>query len=309
MAVLIILVGPPVLIGEALRDTEGIAEDQVSESMSTESRTTDIFDYDKTADFAVANVKVDSRGDAQIRDLAFQSVPGDKFGRVAAFLVEPREKARAAVLWVHWLGHPSTSNRTEFLDEAVELASRGAVSLLIDAMWAKPEWYRHRVLEQDYADGVAQVAVLRRALDYLQQQSSVRELPLAIVGHDYGGMYATIAAAHEPRTRACVFIACTPSLLDWAFFVQKPASMDAYVQQNARLDLRTHLASIANASILFQFAEHDKYVPLSKAQEFFAAAPNPKHMIVYGGAGHDMMRPASIRSDRTAWLVHELGLQ
>ncbi|MEO5961386.1 MAG: hypothetical protein ABIR80_19935 [Opitutaceae bacterium] len=268
-----------------------------------------LFAYDRTADFAIQEKSATTRDDATVRDLTFFSVPGEKFGRIAAYIVAPRRgSARATILWVHWLGEPATTNRTEFLDEAVALASRGVVSLLVDSMWAKPNWYRDRVLDLDLKGGLAQVAALRRALDLLQQRPGAARLALAIVGHDYGGMYATVAAAQEPRAKTCVFIACTPSLLDWAFFTQKPASMDDYVRENAPLDLRPHLAAIRDASMLFQFAEQDRYVPLAKAQEFFAVAPNPKQMIVYGGAGHDMTKPAAIRQDRTAWLIRELGL-
>lgn len=270
----------------------------------------DVFDYDRNADFDVLVKAKVTRGEAVVSDLSFFTVPGDKFGHTAAYLVGPKSGApKAAILWVHWLGEPETTNRTEFLSEALELAKEGVVSLLIDTMWAKPRWYRDRVLDRDFEDGVAQVAAIRRALDFLQRQPGAEKVPLAVVGHDYGGMYATIAVAQEPRARACVFIACTASLSDWAFFAQKPASMEEYQRENAPLELRTHLASIKGASLLFQFAEKDKYVPLPKAVEFFAAAPLPKQMLVYGGADHDMTTPAAVRDDRIRWLKEELGLE
>jgi len=110
------------------------------------------------------------------------------------------------------------------------------------------------------------------------------------------------------RAKTCVFVACTASLLDWAFFIQKPAAMDAYLQQNAPLDLKAHVAQLVDTPVLFQFAEHDKYVPLAKAEELFGAAKGAKQMVVYGGAGHEMTAPKSIREDRDAWLIRELAL-
>jgi len=265
-----------------------------------------LFAYDRTAGFGLEEKRVEIRGGAQIRDVSFLATPGAN-GRVAAYLVRPREQpVRAAILWVHWLGEPATTNRTEFLDEAVALAGRGVVSLLVDTMWAKPRWYRDRVLDDDYKNSVVQVIALRRAMDLLAQQPGAA--PLAIVGHDYGGMYATIAAGLEPRAKTCVFIACTASLRDWAFFQKQPAAMEAYLRENRPLELCDYLATLQGASLLFQCAEHDQYVPLVKAQEFFAAAPPTKQMIVYGGAEHSMSSPANIRLDRTAWLARELGL-
>lgn len=269
-----------------------------------------LFNYDRAAGFALEERKTETRDHAIVRDVSFLSVPGAKPQRTDAFLVSPRTGApRAAILWVHWLGNPATTNRTQFLEEAVALAGRGAVSVLVDGMWAKAGWYRDRILDEDYEHSVAQVIALRRALDLLGQQPGAERVPLAIVGHDYGGMYATIAAGLEPRTKTCVFIACTPSLNDWAFFRQQPASMDAYLKANEPLALTDFVAVISGATVLFQFAELDRFVPLPKAQEFFSAARAPKQMMVYGGASHEMIAPETIRTDRTAWLVRELGLQ
>lgn len=265
--------------------------------------------YDRAADFAVEERGKETRGDAMVRDITYFTVAAPKFGRGAAYVVQPRTQSpRAAILWVHWLGAPATTNRTEFLDEAVALASHGVVSLLVDAMWAKPRWYHDRVLEHDFDDGVAQVTALRRAIDLLQQQPGAGQVPLGIVGHDYGGMYSIIAAAQEHRAKTCVFVACTASLEDWAFFRQKPTSLEAYRRQNAPLELRRHVAALAGTPVLFQFAEHDEYIPLDKAQELFSAAQTPKQMVVYGGAEHAMTAPATIRLDRDTWLVRELGL-
>ena len=45
-------------------------------------------------------------------------------------------KARPGVLFVHWLGDAATTNHTEFEADAVALARRGAVCVLLDAMWS-----------------------------------------------------------------------------------------------------------------------------------------------------------------------------
>jgi dienelactone hydrolase len=269
-----------------------------------------LFAYDRAADFALEEKNPETRGDATVRDVSFVAVPGEKPKRIPAYIVTPKNSAtRAAMLWVHWLGNPATTNRTEFLDEAIALASRGVVSVLPDCMWSKPRWYRDRVLEDDYENSVAQVIAIRRALDLLAQQPGAATLPVGLVGHDYGGMYSTIALGLEPRVKAAVLIAVTASLNDWAFFAQQPAAQDAYLKQNAPLELRDYLAALSGTSVLFQFAEKDRFVSLENAQQSFAAVSAAKQMIVYGGAEHAMIAPATIRSDRAAWLMRELGLE
>jgi dienelactone hydrolase len=271
----------------------------------------ELFTYDTTADLGVQVVGTKTVGGATIKDITFVARPDRPTERVAAYIVAPVKgpASTAGVLWIHWLGEPATTNRTEFLDEATALAARGVVSVLIDTMWAKPRWYRDRVLEQDYATSIGQVVALRRGLDVLLAQRGVDKTRIALVGHDYGAMYGAIVAGVDGRAKTHVAIAATASLLDWAFFYgKKPVSMESYLREHEALSLCDHLAAAGAISFLFQVAEKDEYVTLPKATALFAAPTGRKQLMIYGGAGHEMTAPGTIRTDRTAWLVRELGL-
>jgi hypothetical protein len=275
------------------------------------SRRAALFDYDRSADLALEERAVTTREGVDVRDVSFVAIPGHATGRVAGYIVMPGSVVKrpcAAVLWVHWLGEPATTNRTQFLEEAVALARRGVVSVLVDAMWAKPRWYPDRVLEEDYANSVRQVVALRRALDLLLSLPDVDKSRVAFVAHDYGAMYGTIVVAVHPGVRTCVWIAPTVSLTDWAFFVRKPASMESYLERNRVLELKDYLRATTGVSTFMQFAGHDEYVPRARGEEYFAAANEPKQMRLYEAAGHGMEAPSAIREDRTAWLARELGL-
>jgi dienelactone hydrolase len=271
----------------------------------------ELFAYDAAAPLAVQVAGTRTVGAATIQDVTFVAQPERPAERLAAYIVTPTTAAASmpAVLWVHWLGEPATTNRTEFLDEATALAGRGVVSVLVDAMWSKPRWYRDRVLEEDYARSIGQVVALRRSLDLLLAQKGVDRARVGLVGHDYGSMYGAIVAGVDGRARTHVLIAATASLLDWAFFQnKKPVSMETYRREHEALSLCDHLATADKVSFFFQFAEKDEYVPLPKAQALFEAPKGVKQMSVYGGAGHEMSAPASIRADRTAWLMRELEI-
>jgi dienelactone hydrolase len=270
-----------------------------------------LFTYATAAPLDVQVAGAKTVGDAIVQDVTFVARPDRPAERVAAYIVSPATAGGSmpAVLWVHWLGEPATTNRSEFLDEATALAARGVVSVLVDAMWSKPRWYRSRVLEEDYATSIGQVVSLRRSLDLLLAQPGVDRRRVALVGHDYGGMYGAIVAGVDGRAKTHVVIAATASLLDWAFFQnKKPVSMDTYRREHEALSLCDHLASADTVSFFFQFAEKDEYVTLARAQALFAAPTGAKQMSVYGRAGHEMTAPAAIRADRTAWLVRELGI-
>jgi cephalosporin-C deacetylase-like acetyl esterase len=245
---------------------------------------------------------VERRDGATVVDLLFDGGSG---ADVKAYLVVPAVPGpHAGVLWVHWLGEPETTNRTQFLAEAVALAPKGFVSLLVDAMWSKPKWYAERVPEEDFDNSRRQVVALRRAMDVLQSQSGVDKARLGIVGHDYGGMYAMLMAGADPRAKTYVYVATAPSLSHWAFFANQPKSKVEYLRQNAVLELSDALRQVKGASTLFQFGTRDAYVSRADTAVLMGATQAPKERKLYDSE-HDMAAP-QIAADRDAWLIKEL---
>lgn len=263
-----------------------------------------LFDYDTSTSLDVHELGVDTRGGAVVHDLTFVGVKDP----IKAYLVTPAQPGpHAAILYVHWLGDPATTNRTEFLDEAVALAGRGVVSLLVDTMWANPKWYGQRVPEEDYDHSVRQVIELRRAMDLLLAQPGIDPSRVAYVGHDFGAMYGMIAGGLDRRAKTYVFMAGVPHFIDWALFAHQPKDVAAYRQQIAPLDPVNFVPALAPATVFFQFANKDEYVSATQAAEAYAAAGARKQMTTYA-AGHDL-HTAEVAADRVAWLVRELGLK
>ncbi len=263
------------------------------------------FNYDHAAPLHTREIGHETRGGALIRDLTF--TPADQ--PVKAYLVSPiaGSAPHAAILYVHWLGEPTTTNRTEFLEEAVTLASHGVISLLVDAMWAEPKWYPNRVPENDYAHAIRQVIELRRAMDLLLSQPGIDAQRLAFVAHDFGAMYGMLASSFDRRAKTYVFMAGIPHFIDWFLFAQQPKDLAAYRLQIAPLDPVNFVGRLAPASVFFQFANTDQYVSAAQAAEFYAAAGPRKHMATYN-ANHDL-HTAEVAADRVAWLERELELK
>ncbi len=264
------------------------------------------FVYPATAPFDVKEVGKETREGATVHDIVFAAQPGSPAAQKAYLVVPPGKGPFAGVLWVHWLGEPSTTNRTQYLGEAVALAGRGTVSLLVDAMWSAPDWYGKRVPEQDYENSVRQVVALRRAMDLLTSRPEVDKTRVGFVGHDYGGMYGMLAAGLDRRAKTYVYVAVASSLNDWAFFARQPKSKTEYLRQNAPLELTDFLRQVKNASTLFQFATSDAYVARADTAVVLGAASDPKERRFYD-TDHGMGLP-KVAEDRQAWLVKELGL-
>lgn len=267
--------------------------------------TPDLFAYDRTAPFNLHEAGRETHGVALVRDVSF--TPAGQ--PVKAFLVSPATGSgpHAAILYVHWLGEPATTNRTQFLAEAIAMAERGVVSLLVEGMWAAPDWYKNRVPEEDYAHAVRQVIELRRAMDLLLAQPDIDPRRVALVGHDFGAMYGMMAEALDRRASTCVFMAPTPHFADWFLFRQQPKDLAAYKAQLATIDPVLFVPMLAPASVFFQFASKDFYVTAEEAAEFFAAAGPRKQTATYE-AEHDLDKP-EVAADRVAWLERELGLK
>ena len=74
--------------------------------------------YDESAPLGLVEKKAKTRGGAEVVDVVYTA--GER--KVSAFLVRPKGKPRAAMLWAHWYGEEANTNRTEFLPDAVALA-------------------------------------------------------------------------------------------------------------------------------------------------------------------------------------------
>ncbi|MBA3882061.1 MAG: dienelactone hydrolase family protein [Chthoniobacterales bacterium] len=262
------------------------------------------FEYDKTVPSDIQQTA--QRDDAvALRDISYAL--GD--GRNAATIVEsksPTTEPRAAILFVHWYGPPApTSNRTQFIPDAVELAKNGAISLLIDTPWSRPGYFRERTREGDYERSVQQVKELRRALDILLAQPNIDAQRVAYVGHDFGAMYGALAAAVDDRVRAFVFMAGTQSFGDW-FLYGKPKlegeARQRFVDELAPLDPVRYLPKLKIPKLL-QFADDDEHVSKERADALAAAAQEPKTVRIYH-AGHELNDEAT--RERIEWLKQQL---
>ena len=274
-----------------------------AQSATDAAARTALFRYNDKANLNVKEVSSEQHGDVTVRDITFSPGPGRE---TKAYLIVPKGSGPlAGILWVHWLGEEK-SNRTQFLDEAVELAPKGAVSLLVDAMWSEPKWFGNRVPDKDYENSIRQVIDLRRALDLLLSQPNVDKTRIGFVGHDYGAMYGMLMAGVEQRINTFVFIAATQSLNDWAFLGPQPKSKAAYLRQNSNLELTDSLRQVRNASKFFQFGKGDFYVSQADAAVLFAAAPEPRQRKMYD-ASHKM-ESSEIVKDRDEWLIKQLKL-
>jgi cephalosporin-C deacetylase-like acetyl esterase len=248
-------------------------------------------------------VRSETRGAAVVEDVTYRTLTGSRRAASLVMPVKAVQKRHAGVLFVHWYEPPKpTSNRTEFLPDAIELAGNGVTSLLVDTMWSDPAWFTSRDPESDLGHSIEQVKELRRALDILASRPGVDPSRLFYVGHDFGAMYGAIVAGLDAaRLRAFVFMAGTQSFSDWFLLWPKrdQAAREAVIGRLAPLDPTRYLARTGSLPILFQFATRDKFVTKAAADAIAASAAGPKDVRWYD-AEHELNADAT--RDRLAWL-------
>lgn len=231
------------------------------------------------------------------------------YRRVAEMYRPEEDGSYAAILYVHWYESESlSSHRSQFEEEAQELAKSGAICISIETLWSDRDFFLKRTQEEDAQNSIEEVVNIRRAMDLLLSQPNVDSKRFAYVGHDFGGMYGVLAGSLDGRPTHYVVMAATPRFPDWYLYLPKleGEARETFIRQMSEIDPIAHIPNLSPASVLFQFATDDFHVPKERAEEFFAAAKDPKAMKWYD-AGHGLNEDAT--RDRKAWLKEKLDLK
>lgn len=274
--------------------------------------TASLFDYNANESPDVKESAVESEQGVRVHDISYASPKG---GRVTAYLVVPAEKGKfGGAVFLHGSG----ASRKQFLPEAVRVAQRGIVSLLIDAPSARPEpWQKspYTYLEADRDIRVQTVIDLRRAVDLLVARRDIDPKRIAFIGYSLGATIGGVLAGVEKRIKAYVLMTAAGSQIEFwrepnnqaAENLKKrltPERFELYVKSLEPVEQIEYIKQAAPAKLFFQFAKEDEIIPVDAAQRFYDAASKPKTVKWYK-TGHSLNAQAS--TDRMNWVVEQIG--
>ncbi len=266
------------------------------------------FAYDAAVPFDVKVNSETEQAGVTVTDLSYSAhdpLFSQKIGgRTLAYVVKPKgDGPFAGVIYLHWFGQ-NTSNREEFLDEAIKEARQGVVCLLLQGYF--PWMVIPTATETDRQLITGQVIELRRAIDFLLTQQSVDPNRLGFVGHDYGAMYGGILAGIDPRLKTFVLVTGAPSFADWITYFGSDFQREKYLPLVQDLDPIRYVSKASPSSIFFQFAKLDAVLPAEKANSLYEAAREPKKIAWYDDI--HSMRTEEVGRDRADWLAQQLDL-
>ncbi len=274
-----------------------------------------MFEYDAKQPLDVQEKLLHERDQIKVYDIAYASPKG---GRVTAYLVTPTGKGPfAGLVFGHW----GPGNRTEFLPEATLYARAGAVSLMIDYPWVRPNPWRKQLKgaddpETDHQAFIQAVIDLRRGIDLLTARPDVDPKRIAYLGHSYGAQWGAILSAVDPRLKGAVLMGGIPdqaaiyrdnedpSLVEYRATTPKE-KQEAYLKSSERTAAVRYVPHAA-APLLFQFARYERYFDKAAMDRYYQAARQPKDVKWYD-TGHELNDPQALL-DRATWLREKVGL-
>ncbi|HYG64451.1 MAG TPA: prolyl oligopeptidase family serine peptidase [Thermoanaerobaculia bacterium] len=270
------------------------------------------FDYDSKAPLDTRVVSTESRDGLTIQEIEYASPRG---GRVPATVMIPAGKGPfAGILLMH--GAPGSRRQT--FKEAEELARAGAVTLSIDAPFARqgrPAGEILRFDEQDREDSIQLIVDLRRGVDVLLARSDVDPKRLGYVGGSYGGAMGGLLAGVEKRIKAYALFVGDGGLVSHFTgaddtngpLQQMPKDRaDRWLAAMLPIEPIHFVGRAAPAHLLFQNGRQDTMVPPADGRAFQEAGSEPKTIQWYD-SGHKL--PDEARAARRLWLAERLGLK
>ena len=230
-----------------------------------------MFDYQQNAPLDFKENGVENKNGASIHDISYASPKG---GRVSAYLVVPssRKGKFAGTIFMH----QRPGSRKIFLDDALQFAKAGAVSLLIDAPFSRTGESKRDFdptvtkPEADRDIYIQTVVDLRRGVDLLVSRSDVDPKRIGFVGFSYGAHTGAVLAGVEKRIKAYVIMSGAPSLTEFLRTSTIPAIVETrnsltkeqqtnYFTALASVDPINYIGYVAPSALFLQFGKKDRY--------------------------------------------------
>ena len=224
------------------------------------------------------------------------------------FLPEASPPPWPAVIIVHGFGGAKESH-TEY---AAFLANRGFAALTLDLRGHGESSGR---LDGNVLDD------LGAALDLLEAHPRVDPRRLVLRGSSLGGNLVVHATVRFPQVRAVIAVCPATE----AMLLPLATSSDA-MEETRRLglsvrldgpgfaaylvarDLRRAVAQLSPRPLLLVQAKGDETVPYQSAQDLFAAARQPKRLILLEGGDHrSAQHDPAVHEQEVAWMREVMG--
>ncbi|HEX8830415.1 MAG TPA: prolyl oligopeptidase family serine peptidase [Longimicrobium sp.] len=268
-----------------------------------------LFAYDATAPLNLSKTVESTTGGVETSTISYSSPDG---GSVPGILVAPvgRPGSRPGMVILHPSGVPA-KGMTPY---AQQLAQHGAVVIAIDAPYFRRGGAHLQFTSRDRAEQIQLIKDLQRAVDVLLARGDVDPARIGFEGYSYGGIIGAQFVGVERRLKAAVLAAAHGGQVTGATTAANAtflanqlscATRNAWFRNMAPIEPIRFIPNASPTALLFQIGRNDTAVLPADAQALYAAASNPKELILYD-TGHGLNAQALV--DRHNWLHQQLGI-
>jgi dienelactone hydrolase len=279
-----------------------------------------LFHYDRRRPLAITRLGLTARlpparelDGITVHSITYASPKG---GEVPALVVVPKGRGPfPGVIVQH--GLPDT--KEGMLPAGIDLARTGAVAILIDAPFNRPQQGRVRsdpltFTPKDRDEQIQLVVDLRRAIDVLVTRPDVNNKQVAYFGVSYGAAMGGLLAGVEDRVKAYVLAVGDGGLVshfagaddtDGPLQALPAQDQERWLQAMRPIEPINFIGQAAPATLLFLAGTKDDSIPQQDARRFHQAASQPKEVRWYE-AGHFLNCTA--RQDMMVWLARHIRI-
>lgn len=249
------------------------------------------FAYDTTRPLDPRFADARSIDGIEIRSLSFDSPKG---GRATGLIYVPSGPGRHPAMLVGH-GAPGSCSGYATMTMGLAMARQGAVTICIDAPFARRNETPLTFTSQDSIDQVQFIVDLRRGVDFLATRSDVDPARIGYIGNSFGGATGALFVGVEPRIKAAVLRVADGG---WVSHFSDPCTADLVgteavtgcltflgpVAEESAADRDKWLRAVlpleairfiggSKAKLLLQNGEQDPLVPPPQARRLMGAVP------------------------------------
>ena len=260
------------------------------------------FSYDRLAPLDLRDAGKRVSEGVEVHTVSFASPRG---GRATGLLFVPAGRGPFAGIV---LQHGLPGSAASIAGYGVYLARHGAVVVALDAPFVRRGGPEVRLTSADSAEQVQLIVDQQRAVDLLLARRDVDPRRLAYVGRSYGAAMGALLAGVERRLRTYVLAVGDMGLV--AHFAGPVPDPDfgrpgaRWIAAMRPIEPGLFVGRAPPASIFFQSARRDEFIPVANARQLQEAARQPKTVRWYD-SGHALNPQAAL--DMLAWLHDTVG--
>ncbi|MDE5071464.1 MAG: alpha/beta fold hydrolase [Trichodesmium sp. St2_bin6] len=133
------------------------------------------------------------------------------------------------------------------------------------------------------------------AWNYLTQEKGFSPKEIFIYGYSLGGAIAVNLCLQQPKAAGLIAESCFTCIKDMAKYRYKIQIFPLKLLITQKFDFINKVKSI-KVPVLFIHGMKDQVIPITMSERLFAAAPEPKKLLLMPNAGHNNL--AQVDSDR-----------